>query len=70
MPVSVQESLVGMGWQWPAAGWGSTEFSSACMGPFKGSQHYLPLPHHSLEVQKTGRTTVLPINRKIGLGLS
>ena len=48
LPVSVQESL--------AEAWvsgfllqvGSTEYSSACMGPFEGGSHYLHYLHHSL----------------------
>ena len=67
MPVSVQESQVEA---WAGGGLlqgGGTECSSACMGPFEGSHHYLHYVHHSCEVQTTGRDHSPAHQQKTGL---
>ena len=68
LPMSVQESLVEVGFRSGLLqGWG-TESSSAWKGPFEGGHHYLHYFHHSLASgQITGMEHNPALQQKIGL---
>ena len=68
LPVSVQESLGRRGSAVACCTAGSTECSSACMGPLEGGRHYPHDLHHSLAPGQTTGSEHNPTHeQKIGL---